>query len=94
MRHVMLLLIVLTVLCSGCAKPAPVPQIVMAPAAVTCPVPARPELPRIDGTLPLDGPGNIEALMARDDLLRQYIRGLEATVDCYREQTRETDGYR
>ncbi len=93
MRHVAVLWIASIVICSGCAKPA-AQQIVMAPAAVICPAPARPELPRIDGALPLDGPANIEALMTRDDLLRQYIRGLEATVGCYQEQTRETDGYR
>lgn len=93
MRRVMLLLIASIVICSGCAKPAE-QQIVMAPAAVICPAPARPELPRIDGALPLDGPANIDALMTRDDMMRQYIRGLEATVDCYQEQTRETDGYR
>lgn len=87
MRHVAVLWIASIVICSGCAKPAPAPQIVMAPAAVTCPAPARPELPRIDGALPLDSPANIEALMTRDDLLRQYIRGLEATVDCYKAQT-------
>ena len=81
----MLLPLASIVICSGCAKPA-AQQIVMAPAAVICPVPARPELPRIDGALPLDGPANIEALMTRDDLLRQYIRGLEATVDCYKAQ--------
>lgn len=86
MRHVAVLWIASIVICSGCAKPA-AQQIVMAPAAVTCPAPARPELPRIDGALPLDSPANIEALMTRDDLLRQYIRGLEATVDCYKAQT-------
>lgn len=94
MRHVAVLWIVLTGLCSACTKPAPAPQIVMAPAAVICPAPARPELPRIDGALPLDGPANIEALMTRDDMMRQYIHGLESAVECYQAQTRETDGYR
>ena len=69
-------------------------RIILLAEALGYPAPARPELPRIDETLPLDDPANIEALMTRDDLLRQYIRGLEATVGCYQEQTRETDGYR
>lgn len=93
MRHVAVLWIASIVICSGCAKPA-AQQIVMAPAAVICPAPARPELPRIDGALPLDSPANIEALMTRDDMMRQYIHGLESAVECYQAQTRETDGYR
>lgn len=86
MRRAMLLLIALTGLCSCNARPA-LPPVMVVHASAICPVPARPELPRIDGTLPLDGPANIEALMTRDDLMRQYIRGLEATVDCYKAQT-------
>lgn len=90
MRHAMLFVIALTGLCNACAaKETPAPQIVVAPAASVCPAPARPALPFLDSDLPLEGPENIGALMERDDILRQYIHGLESTVECYRAQTTE-----
>jgi hypothetical protein len=58
---------------------------------VACPAPIAPELPTINGTLPLDGPANVDALMLRDDLMRGYIRGLEGCVECYERQTTPSD---
>jgi hypothetical protein len=85
MRRALLLLIGSIALCS-CATARPAPLHVTA-AVVECPAPIAPELPEINGTLPLDGPGNVEALMLRDDLLRGYIGGLRACVECYERQT-------
>ena len=85
MRRAMLSLLALTGLCSACAKPAPV---VVVEPVVECPAPQRPALPGIDPALPLDHPGNIEAIMLRDDVMRGYIGGLESCVECYRRQIR------
>lgn len=87
MRRAMQLPIVLIVLCSmGCAARQAEPELVLTPPPVECPAPVRPVLPALDPALPFDHPGNVEALMERDDLFRAYIQGLEATVDCYRRQ--------
>ena len=87
MRRAMLLLITLTGLCSCTARPALPPPVMVMHTGVVCPAPARPALPVIDPDVALDSPANVERLMERDDLLRQYIRGLESTVDCYKAQT-------
>lgn len=83
MLRVRLWLLGLTALCSACATPAPVA--VMAPVA-ECPAPPRPALPGIDAALPFDHPRNIESIMIRDDVLRNYIRGIESALECYRTQ--------
>jgi hypothetical protein len=88
MRRALLLLIGSIVLCSCAARPAPLYVTV---PVVACPAPIAPELPEINGALPLDGPGNVEALMLRDDLLRGYIGGLRACVECYERQTTQAD---
>ncbi len=77
-------------LAAGCAErmpelPAP-PRVF---PARDCPAPERPELPVIDGELPFDAPENLSALMRRDTILKQYAKGLEAAVDCYREAKKE-----
>lgn len=89
MTRAALLLIVSIGLCSACAasRPQAVPGVVVVrPAA--CPAPQRPELPALDAALPLDHPANVEALLVRDDIMRHYIGGLEATVTCHGEQAR------
>lgn len=85
MRHGMLLLIGSIVLCSGCTTRKPV-QAMVVHQTLECPAPERPELPVITGALPLDHSENVETLMERDDMLRQYIQGLQDCVECYRRQ--------
>lgn len=86
MRRAMLLLIALTGLCSCNARPA-LPPVMVVHVSAICPAPVRPDLPVIDPDAALDSPANVERLMERDDLLRQYIKGLESTVECYKAQT-------
>lgn len=74
------------ILFTGCgARELPaLPQAPVVLAVPECPAPARPVLPVVDGTLPLDSSNNAEALLERDDTLRAYIKGLEATTACYK----------
>jgi hypothetical protein len=70
---------------TGCmtGKPyAPAPPVMH--SVPDCPAPERPQLPPYDGSLPLDAPENVEALLERDDILRLHIEALEATITCYR----------
>lgn len=88
MRRASVLLIVSIALGSlGCsarqALVPPAPEIVR---MEECPCPERPELPPVNGTLPLDHPENVEALLERDDAYRAYAHGLEASVECYKSQ--------
>jgi len=76
---------------TGCAS-RPAPPSVLIVATQPCPAPVRPVLPMLDGTLPFDAPPNVAALLERDDALRGYAKGLEATADCYRAQTVSTPG--
>lgn len=85
MRHVLLLLIGSIVLCSCAGKALVQPVVVQ--QTLECPAPERPQLPAVSGTLPLDHPDNVEALMERDDIMRQYMHALEDCVDCYHRQT-------
>lgn len=92
MRRASVLLIASIALGSlGCSahqvQAPPAPEIVRMEA---CPCPERPELPLVDGGLPLDHPHNVEALLGRDDAYRAYAQGLEATVECYRSQAEAT----
>lgn len=91
MKHALILLIALIGLCSltGCGAPrqatlAPPPLILSLP---DCPTPEAPRLPRINGSLPFDAPANVKILLERDDILRAYIKGLNATVQCFRRTT-------
>ena len=85
MKHVAGLLAVLIVLCSGCgtrqADNMPPPTVLILP---DCPSPEPPVLPPINESLPFDGSENMAILTERDDTLRLYIYGLEATILCYR----------
>jgi hypothetical protein len=86
MKFALVPLIALTVLGSlagcGAGKPAlpPPPVILNLP---DCPAPARPALAPIDGALPFDSPANISTFLERDDVIRFYVQGLEATINCY-----------
>jgi len=85
MKRAVVLLVALTALCSGCgtkqAVPQPAPLVLNLP---DCPSPVPPVLPAVDGTLPFDGPENMERLAERDDVVRGYVDGLEAAIRCYR----------
>ena len=88
MKREIVLLFVLIGLCSlaGCGGkrlpelPAP-PVILNLP---DCPAPDRPRLPQVNGGLPFDAPENINTFLERDDIMRAYIKGLEAAVLCAR----------
>lgn len=88
MKPATVLLIVLIGLCSlaGCGGKR-APELPAPPAILNlpdCPAPERPLLPLINGGLPFDSPENIESFLERDDIMRAYIKGLEAAVTCYR----------
>ncbi len=73
---------------TGCAASAPSSQ---TPAPVfiqsaTCPAPEAPFLPLLNANLPLDGLFNVGILLERDDILRQYIQALLASITCYEAQ--------
>lgn len=83
--------IALTALCSltGCAAGSPVvPQAPVVVRTAGCPAPDAPGLPALDPALLFDAPENVRSLLERDDLCRQYIKGLRATVRCYESQTK------
>ena len=40
-------------------------------------------MPDLNAEEPLDGPENVARLLERDDLLRNYINGLNAALRCY-----------
>lgn len=91
MKPASVALIVLIGLCSlaGCggkqAPEVPAPPVIL--KLPDCPAPERPRLPLINGDLPFDSPENIKAFLERDDIMRAYIKGLEAAVGCYRRTT-------
>jgi hypothetical protein len=91
MRRVTALLIALIALGSmGCsAHQVVVPQAPEIVRIVPCPCPQRPELPAVNGSLPFDHQVNVEVFLERDDTFRAYIKGLEATVECYRSQVED-----
>ena len=60
------------VLCSCALKAPSPPPVVLAPAH--CPA-------------PLEGDANLEALLHRDAVMRRYIGGLRAALDCWEAQT-------
>lgn len=81
MKRAVALCCVLIVLCSGCGRKQP-----FAPSVLTlsdCPAPPVPVLPELNAGEPLDGPKNVARLLGRDDLLRDYINGLNAALRCY-----------
>lgn len=85
----LLLPAILTGLCSCAPAPLqPPPPIVL--GVERCPTPAVPALPKIDPDTSLETERNLEALLARDAIMRRYIAGLQATVSCYEAQTSPT----
>lgn len=87
----LLLCLILVGNIAGCAER--MPELPPAPIVFEqrdCPTPSRPNLPVVDGTLPFDAPENVSAIMRRDTILKNYAKGLEAAVDCYRKARKET----
>ncbi|MDD2966755.1 MAG: hypothetical protein PHN64_04590 [Desulfovibrionaceae bacterium] len=86
MKPASALLLALTVLCSACgARQAAIsPPLVL--ALPDCPAPEVPLLPPLEGAVPLDSPQNIDLLMQRDDSIRRYVAGLQASISCYQRQ--------
>lgn len=76
------------VLCSCAPKERPVPTVVQLPAY---PAPTAPELAQLDPGKPLDSPGNVEALLERDDALRRYIDALRTTLHYYEQRGKTYD---
>lgn len=79
-------LMLLTVLFSGCAKPAPEPA--PAPVVVSvarCARPAKPELPPLKGAF-LESRDGYTLLRVRDARIRAYVAGLEDALNCYEAQ--------
>ncbi len=84
-------LILLTVLCSGCAskkteQPHPQPVVVR---PERCPRPAPPVLPSTKGLKFLESREGYTVLKLRDARMRAYIEGLNSALDCYDAQTGE-----
>lgn len=78
-------LMILTALCSGCARPEPAKSpLVILPAH--CPRPAAPELPRLSGLALLESGQGYALLKRRDNIMRAYIAGLADALDCYEAQ--------
>lgn len=86
------LLTALIVLCSlaGCAaRQEQGMQSVLVLRTPDCPSPEPPRLPKIRGDEPFDSGANITLLLERDDLMRAYITGLEASMECCRGVSRD-----
>ena len=86
MRRAVPYLMLLTVLCSGCAKPAPDPA--PAPVVVSvarCARPAKPELPPMKGAF-LESREGYTLLRVREARIRAYVAGLEDALNCYEAQ--------
>lgn len=80
MKHALVLLTVLIVLCScGCGQKQAVPLILR---YHDCPAPSVPVLPELDAAEPLDSTENVTRLLERDDRLRDYINGLKSALQC------------
>lgn len=82
-RRAALCLMILMSLCNGCAKR----EVIADPVyPVHCPKPARPELPKLGGLSFLESGRAYVLLKQRDRIIRDYIAGLEAALDCYEMQ--------
>lgn len=90
MRHAVSCILTLTALCSGCAPrevpPVPAPIVIL---SVLCPRPAPPALPKLAGVNLLESREGYAVLKLRDQKIRDYIKGLNAALDCYDGQTKK-----
>lgn len=90
MRHAASYILILIVLCStGCAsggsKIVSVEPILILPAF--CPRPQPPALPKLAGVNLLESRQGYAILKLRDQKIRDYIKGLNAALECYEGQT-------
>lgn len=89
MRPVKKWLTALTVLClsalAGCGN-AEITRVPVVVPLIPCAEPLRPETPPVDHVLYFDELPNAEALMAKDDITREYIESLWRTIRCYEKQ--------
>ena len=89
MQPARVLLICSIVLCSACAAtvpPTPAPVVVV--TAQHCARSEAPALPQMRGTLTMDAPEQLAAMVNRDTLMRRYIAGLRDALDCYDRQAK------
>lgn len=91
MRHAASCILILTALCSvGCAsgggKTPPVPEPILI-LPVFCPRPHPPALPKLAGVNLLESRQGYAILKLRDQKIRDYIKGLDAALECYEGQT-------
>lgn len=83
--------IILMLLLCACARPTaqpasqPVPVIIW-PAR--CARPAVPDLPRLSGLALLESAQGYALLKRRDQVMRDYMSGLESALNCYEAQLR------
>ena len=88
MQPARVLLICSIALCSACAAtvpPTPAPMVI---TVQHCARPAAPTLPQMRGTLNMDAPEQLAAMVSRDTLMRRYIAGLRDALDCYDRQAK------
>lgn len=81
--------LILTVLCSACARPTAQPAPQPAPVIIwpaRCARPAKPDLPRLSGLVLLESAQGYALLKRRDQVMRAYIAGLEDALTCYEAQ--------
>lgn len=77
-------LILLMSLYSGCAKKA---EPVFVPVHIArCPKQEKPELPKLGNVGFLESARAYTIIRQRDRIMRDYIAGLEASLECYESQ--------
>ena len=75
--------------CSAAGPERPMlPAPPVAVGTVECPAPKRPDVPAVNRNLSFDHPDNVAVLMARDDVLRRYVKALQSSLRCYEAQAR------
>jgi len=88
MQPARVLLICSIALCSACAANVPPTLAPVVVSAQHCSRPAPPALPQMRGTLTMDAPEQLAAIVSRDTLMRRYIAGLRDALDCYDRQAK------
>ena len=77
--------------CVGKTVEMPMAVVVKPTACAEMPIPI---LPQLSSAYSLEDRRNIRLLLERDDSMRAYITGLQATVNCYKAQAAEDDDVR
>ena len=85
-RRAALCLVILMSLCSSCAKK----EVIIEPVyPVHCPKPNKPELPKLSNLAFLESGKAYVLIKQRDRIIRDYIAGLETSIECYERQLQE-----